>query len=187
MVLPGPDVDTAALDRRAWLFAAVGAAVSQLPVRAQGMAEGSIALLRVDGAVRMPLVLTAAQLGSLPWRDYSEVREVRQGESTARQAVAYRGLPLRELLDMAQLLPDRHAVRRTVFLLTASDGYRVSFSWGELFNSSLGEGVILVRVQDGRDLIEVDGFVALRSLHDSRPGPRHVRKLTRVEVLVPGG
>lgn len=187
MVLPGPDVDTAALHRRAWLFAAVGAAVSQLPVRAQGMAAGSIALFRVDGAVRMPLVLTAAQLGSLPWRDYSEVREVRQGESTARQAVAYRGLPLRELLDMAQLLPDRHAVRRTVFLLTASDGYRVSFSWGELFNSSLGEGVILVRVQDGRDLIEVDGFVALRSLHDSRPGPRHVRKLTRVEVLVPGG
>lgn len=63
----------------------------------------------------------------------------------------------------------------------------MSFSWGELYNSSLGEGVILVRSQDGRELIEADGLPALRSFHDTRSGPRHVRWLERVEVLLPGG
>lgn len=70
---------------------------------------------------------------------------MQQGARTVKPGVRYQGLPLRELLDQAVLAPDRHAVRRAVVLLTARDGYRVSFSWGELYNSSLGDGVILVR------------------------------------------
>jgi hypothetical protein len=62
----------------------------------------------------------------------------------------------------------------------------VSFSWGELYNSALGDGVMLVRSPDGRDLIDADGLPALRSLNDTRSGSRHVRWLQRVEVLLPG-
>lgn len=154
--------------------------------RAQTPGEAAT-LLRVVGAVQTPLAFTREQLQALRWRDHAEEREVQQNGRAVKLAVRYQGLPLRELLDQAVLTPDRHAVRRAIVLLTARDGYRVSFSWGELYNSPLGEGVILVRLQDGRDLIEADGLPALRSLYDTRSGPRHVRWLERVEVLVPGG
>lgn len=178
------------LPRRTLLLSALpalSAIAGALPAVAQGTGAASPVLLRVTGAVQTPLELTRDQLLALRWRDYAEEREVQQGGQAVKLAVRYQGFPLRELLDRAVLTPDRHAVRRAIVLLTARDGYRVSFSWGELYNSASGEGVILVRSQDGRDLIEVDGLPALRSLHDTRSGPRHVRWLERVEVLVPGG
>lgn len=154
---------------------------------ARAQAPGQVVpLLRVDGAVQTPLALTREQLEALPWRDYAERREVQQDGRTVQLGVRYQGYPLRDLIDRAGLSPDRHALRRAVVLLTARDGYRVGFSWGEIYNSALGEGVILVRSQDGRDLISADGLPALRSLQDTRSGPRHVRWLERIEVRVVG-
>ena len=172
--------------RRTFLLSALAGLAVVPPARAQSAAQTPPVLLRVVGAVQIPQALTRDQLQALPWRAYAEEREVQQGGQAVKLAVRYQGFPLHELLDQAVLTPDRHAVRRAIVLLTARDGYRVSFSWGELYNSSLGDGVILVRSQDGRDLIEADGLPALRSLHDTRSGPRHVRWLERVEVLLPG-
>jgi hypothetical protein len=98
----------------------------------------------------------------------------------------YQGVLLRQLLDQAGLKPDRRAIRKAVILLTAQDGYQASFSWGELFNSQLGDGVVVILRQNTDELLETDGFVSLRSLQDTRSGPRHVRWLTKIEVLLPG-
>lgn len=100
--------------------------------------------------------------------------------------IRYQGVPLKELLDHAGLKPDRREIRKTVVLLAAKDGYQASFFWSELYNSSLGDGVIVVLRQDNVDLLEVEGFLpALRSFQDLRSGPRHVRWLTQIEVLLP--
>lgn len=174
------------LPRRALLVSALFGVAGTLPCFAQTVDSPALVLLRVRGAVQTPLELTREQLEALRWRDYTEEREVQQGGQAVKLAVRYQGFPLRELLDRAVLTPDRHALRRAIILLTARDGYRVSFSWGELYNSSAGEGVVLVRSQDGRDLIETEGLPSLRSLYDTRSGPRHVRWLNQIDVLVPG-
>jgi hypothetical protein len=95
------------------------------------------------------------------------------------------GVPLKELLDRAGLKPERHEIRKAVVLLTAKDGYQASFSWGELYNSGLGDGVIVVLREGDDELLDTDGLPALRSLQDLRSGPRHVRWLQRIEVIVP--
>lgn len=170
------------LRRRVVLLSALAGLVAGPPARAQGAV-----LLRLQGAVQTPLALTREQLLALRWRDYAEERTVVQDGRPVKLAVRYQGFPLRELLDQAVLAPDRRAVRKAIVLLTARDGYQTSFSWGELYNSGLGDGVILVRAQDGRELLETDGLLALRSLQDLRSGPRHVRWVERIEVLLPAG
>lgn len=142
-------------------------------------------LLEIGGAVNNPLRLSRADLQALARRDYSEERTVTQDGKQAQVAIRYQGVPLKELLDRAGLQPDRREIRKAVVLLTAKDGYQASFSWGELYNSALGDGVILVLRQGETDLLEADGLPALRSLQDLRSGPRHVRWLARIEVLVP--
>jgi hypothetical protein len=47
-------------------------------------------------------------------------------------------------------------------------------------------GLLLLRQGDD-DLLARDGLPSLRSLQDVRPGPRHVRWLTSVEVLLAPG
>lgn len=144
------------------------------------------ALLTVQGAVQQRLLLDRDALARLSWREFTEIRQIGQASATEQVTVRYQGLPIRELLDQAVLAPDRRAVRRAVVVLTAKDGYQAVFSWGELYNSRLGEGVILVRSQDDRDLLQDDGAPALRSLYDIRSGPRHVRWLQKIEVLMVG-
>ncbi len=142
-------------------------------------------LLEIKGEVQQPLSLSRADLLSLTRRDYAEQRTVTQDGKEAQMAVRYEGVPLRELLERAGLKPGRRDIRKAIVLLTAKDGYQASFSWGELYNSALGDGVIVVLRQANDELLDSDGLPGLRSLQDMRPGPRHVRWLARIEVQLP--
>ncbi len=144
-------------------------------------------LLQVGGLVQHKLALTAQDLRALPQKDYTEKRSVIVDGREVTQTVLMRGIPLRALLDRAGLAPDRHAVRRSYVLLTAQDGYQTVFSWGELYNTRGGDDVLVLLHHGDDDLLARDGFPSLRSLQDIRPGPRHVRWLTSVEVLLAPG
>jgi hypothetical protein len=142
-------------------------------------------LLAVTGQVRQALALGRTDLLALQRRDYSDLRTVTQDGKETQIASHRQGVPLKELLDRAGLKPDRHEIRKAVVLLTAKDGYQASFSWGELYNTGLGDGVIVVLREGDDELLDTDGLPALRSLQDLRSGPRHVRWLQRIEVIVP--
>ena len=141
-------------------------------------------LLQVGGMVQHKLALTAQDLQALPQKDYTEKRSVIVEGREVTQTVLMRGIPLRALLDQAGLASDRHSVRRAYVLLTAQDGYQTVFSWGELYNTRGGDDVLVLLKHGDDDLLARDGFPSLRSLQDVRPGPRHVRWLTSVDVLL---
>jgi hypothetical protein len=141
-------------------------------------------LLQVGGLVQHKLALTAQDLKALPQKDYTEKRSVIVDGREVTQSVLMRGIPLRALLDQAGLAPDRHAVRRAYVLLTAQDGYQTVFSWGEIYNTRMGDDVLVLLRHGDDDLLARDGFPSLRSLQDLRPGPRHVRWLNSAEVLL---
>lgn len=141
-------------------------------------------LLQIGGMVHNRLTLTGKDLQALPQKDYTEKRSVIVDGREVVQAVTMRGVPLRALLDRAGLASDRHSVRRAFVLLTAHDGYQTIFSWGELYNTRLGDDVLVLLRHGEDDLLARDGLPSLRALQDVRPGPRHVRWLTSVEVLL---
>lgn len=144
-------------------------------------------LLQFGGMVQHKLTLTAEDLQALPQKDYTEKRSVIVDGREVTQTVLMRGIPLRALLDQAGLASDRHSVRRAYVLLTAQDGYQTVFSWGELYNTRMGDDVLVLLKHGDDDLLARDGFPSLRSLQDVRPGPRHVRWLNSVEVLLAPG
>jgi DMSO/TMAO reductase YedYZ molybdopterin-dependent catalytic subunit len=171
--------------RRACLGLAMGCLLMPLAVLP---AAAQPALLEVRGEVQQPLSLSRVDLLALTRRDYAEQRSVTQDGKEGKDAVLairYQGVPLKELLDRAGLKPGRRDIRKAIVLLTAKDGYQASFSWGELYNSALGDSVIVVLRQGSDELLDTDGLPGLRSLQDTRPGPRHVRWLVRIDVQLP--
>ena len=95
----------------------------------------------------------------------------------------YSGVRLVDLLREADIRQDaRHALRRTYIMATATDGFQAVFSWSELFNTAVGRGVLVAFERDGAALRDGEGRIALVSLGDERPGTRHVKWLTRIEV-----
>jgi len=141
--------------------------------------------LEVQGSVQDRLSLSRQDLLAMTLKKFEEQRTVTQeGQQVARKLI-FEGVLLRDLVERAQPSPDRRQIRKTVVLLTATDGYQTSFSWGELFNSPLGDGVVVILRQDGQDVVQTDGWPSLRSLQDLRSGPRHVRWLKRIDVVLP--
>jgi hypothetical protein len=105
------------------------------------------------------------------------------GSGTTDRAVVYTGVLLRELLANSGFASATDRSARTSFVeAVATDGYRAVFSWGELFNSQVGEQAVIIAAQDGKPLDLAVGPLALRSLADLRPGPRHVRNLCALIV-----
>ena len=64
------------------------------------------------------------------------------------------------------------------FVVTATDRYRAVFSWPEITNTAVGDGVLLLFERDGKPLDEREGRIALVSTADlkARPAPRAQRR-----------
>ncbi|TKC90359.1 molybdopterin-binding protein [Trinickia terrae] len=100
----------------------------------------------------------------------------------------YRGARLTDVIGAAGLLNESPTdFKRTVFMAVAHDGYAVTFSWHELFNTPVGERVLIAYECDGQPLGAEEGAPILFSGSDRHSAPRHVKRLARIvaRVLVP--
>ncbi|MBL8327969.1 MAG: sulfite oxidase-like oxidoreductase [Rubrivivax sp.] len=134
------------------------------------------------------LELDAVALAQLPATTLVQQQSVAAAGAASGAALQRREWQLSGVLARDVLLaagfgePGDRAARNAWVEALASDGYRALFSWGELFNSPAGDQVLVIRAQDGRTLDSAAGPLALRSLGDLRPGPRHVRQLCALIV-----
>jgi DMSO/TMAO reductase YedYZ molybdopterin-dependent catalytic subunit len=143
-------------------------------------------VLELTGRFQRPLSLGLEQLKryesvlATPFdlRCYTTNRFIRSVEP-------YRGVRLTTLIEEAGL-PNREVAefKRTVFVAVGHDGYVVTFSWHELFNTPVGQQVIVAYECDGRALDVADGAPILFSGMDILPAPRHVKRLARIEAHV---
>lgn len=129
-----------------------------------------------------PLALRRSDLDALPPQTVSSRRIVERGGARDEQALVYGGWLLRDVLARAGFGDAQRGTRTWIVEAVATDNYRAVFSWGELYNTALGDQVYVIGAQDGRPLDDAAGPLALRALADQRPGPRHVRNLCALIV-----
>ncbi len=139
--------------------------------------------ITVTGAVEHDLRLGVDQLREFPPQQIGEVPLVCQTGANVGKLENFRGVRLRDILDRAVIrAPGHNDVKKMVIVASASDGYTVVFSWSEVFNSPVGDGVLVFFEKDGLPLADDEGRIALVSSRDIRTGPRHVRWLQDIEV-----
>jgi len=164
------------IDRRRgllWLVLGLSWIAFVAPSNAQGTAT-----IRVTGSVEHSLSLGVDDLRRLPATRIEDTRGERGVEPRR-----YTGVLLRDVLDRAKLVERQpRELRKSIVVATASDNYRVVFSWAELYLSPIGSGVFVVYERDGAPLAPGEGPIALVSLQDTSPGPRHVKWLQTIDV-----
>lgn len=143
------------------------------------------ATLKVSGEVEASIMLTIDDLKKLPEKHINDVRSIEQDGRREERTRRYVGVLLRDVLDLAKLVERQpRGLRKSVVIATARNGYKVVFSWAELYLSPIGDGALIVYERDGAPLLDSEGPLALVSLKDTRPGPRHVKWLQSIEVRV---
>ena len=68
------------------------------------------------------------------------------------------------------------------FVCTASDNYKVVFSWNEIFNNETGKHVMVITQQEGKNAAIPDNRIALISPTDEATGRRYVKGLQKIIV-----
>ncbi|TDV34280.1 molybdopterin-dependent oxidoreductase-like protein [Paraburkholderia caballeronis] len=142
--------------------------------------------LRLTGCVLRPQAISLDALRRFPavmcapfdLRCYTTQRFIRTVEP-------YRGVLLTDLLQHAGLRCDAPGdFKRMIFLAVGHDGYAVTFSWHELFNTPVGQQAVVAYECGGNALDEDDGAPVLFSGADLVPAPRHLKRLARIETRV---
>lgn len=139
--------------------------------------------LAVRGAVEHPLSLSVDDLRAFPPQQLAEVMLTRQNGASAGKLENLKGVRLADLINKAVLVVhDHNDIKKMIVVATATDGYRVVFSWSEIFNSPAGDGMVVYFEKDGQPLGADEGRIAMVSTKDTKTGPRHVKWLQTLEV-----
>lgn len=139
--------------------------------------------IRIGGLVQQPLELSVADLRQFPSQRIGEIAVVCQTGAQRGQIENLRGVLLRDILEKAAIVSKSHNdVKKMAIVASASDDYKVVFSWTEIFNSPLGDSIVVFYERNGLPLADDEGRIALVSAQDTRTGPRHVKWLNGIEV-----
>jgi DMSO/TMAO reductase YedYZ molybdopterin-dependent catalytic subunit len=133
--------------------------------------------ISVTGAVKQPLTLTAADLAGMP-------RATAVTDNNGIQT-KYEGVWLSEILKKAGVplgAGMRGAALATYVVASASDGYQVLFSLGELDPDITDGQVLLADKANDKPLFGENGAFRLVIPKDKR-GARSVRLLSKLEVV----
>lgn len=140
-------------------------------------------VITVTGVVKHPLVLRVDDLKKFPAKSVKGVQMICLDGASKGRLPMVRGALLRDILAKAELdAPGHNDVKRMIVVATASDGYKVVYSWSEIFNSPQSDGMIVYYEKNGQSIGNDEGRIAMLSTKDVRTGPRHVKWLKSLEV-----
>jgi len=141
-------------------------------------------VLRVDGLLPESRGFALAELEAMPLLDLgeTEVLCLSTGRLVSR-AGSVVGVAVRDLLLAAGMarLP-KMQLKQCLVVCHGADGYRAIFSWNEVFNTAVGERILVIVRKDGRRLGREAPELSLISAHDLRTGPRNLHRLVRIEL-----
>ena len=139
--------------------------------------------LKILGLVPRPRVFTVGDLVSLGRHQLGPTQVLCFSGRAIVQVDSYAGARLVDVLDQCGLSErPRPELKRCVVRARGQDGYEAIFSWNELYNSTIGEKVLVLYEKNSAPLDAHLGTVCLISANDARLGPRHLRGLSQVTV-----
>jgi hypothetical protein len=138
----------------------------------------------ISGEVFSPLTVSVMDLKK--WKEVTIgdlVITNHEGEKKS-EAKGLKGVLLKEILQTVEIKSESPKVlSEYYFVFTASDGYKVVYSWNELFNTSVGESVYLVTEKNGKTITEMDDSILVVSTKDFKTGRRNMKGILSIDVM----
>ena len=68
------------------------------------------------------------------------------------------------------------------FLFVASDGYKMVFSFNEIYNTEIGKNLFLVTEMSGKPIADMDNRIMIITTKDFKGGSRNMKWLEKIIV-----
>jgi len=139
---------------------------------------------RITGLVKKEITFRISDIGHYRQDSLGDlIIRNRKGDEKSR-AKNLKGILLKTLLDAAGIVAEKPKDYASIVIkLTASDGFVNVFSWNELFNTEIGDHVYMITEMNGLDIAHMPERILVFSMADINQGSRHLKGLTKVELL----
>lgn len=134
----------------------------------------------VKGDVEFPLQLTVDSLKKMKVVTIDNFKITGKGGVVKREIKVCKGVLLKDILDKAKIKQEDHKDRNFYIVARASDDYKATFSWAEIFNNPTGENAFILFEENGKPI--KNGEMIAICKNDIATGPRHVYWLKSIEV-----
>jgi hypothetical protein len=153
---------------------------------AQTPTDASTKEFRIVGKVKTEKVVSLSDLKSYKSVDLQDIN-VSCSPRKEDKAKAVKGVLVKNILDSVAFDYEySRLLGQYYFLFVASDGYKIVFSFNEIYNTEIGNNLYIVTEIDGKDASESTNKVLLLSTKDIKSGSRNVRWLSKI-VVCDGG
>lgn len=136
--------------------------------------------IEVKGDVEFPLQLSVDSLKKMKVVTIDNFKVVCQSGEIKKADKVCKGVLLKDILEKAKIRQKGHKDRNFYIVARASDDYKATFSWAEIFNNPTGENTYVLFEENGKPV--KSGEMILICKNDIKTGPRHVYWLKSIEV-----
>lgn len=136
--------------------------------------------IEVKGDVEFPLQLSVDSLKKMKVVTIDNFKVVCQSGEIKKADKVCKGVLLKDILEKAKIRQNDHKDRNFYIVARASDDYKATFSWAEIFNNPTGENTYVLFEENGKPV--KSGEMILICKNDIKTGPRHVYWLKSIEV-----
>lgn len=94
-----------------------------------------------------------------------------------------KGVPIKSLLSKYEFAYENpKELNEFYFIFKASDGYKVVFSWNEIYNTEMGNSFYIITELKNQKLASIKQRIMFLSPKDLKSGRRYIKGLERIEV-----
>lgn len=139
--------------------------------------------LKVEGRVKAEKTFSIANLDAFPKVPINDQTLYNHNGEVKGTAKNMKGVLLKTVLESIEFVYDKpKELNEFYFVFVATDGYKVVFSWNEIYNSEAGNSFYIVTEMDGKALKEMDQRILFIAAADLKPGRRYIKALEKIQV-----
>jgi hypothetical protein len=137
---------------------------------------------RIAGKVKAEKTIT---LQSLQRYKTVELKDVNTSCSPKKQekALSVKAVLLKDILDSVAFQYEKpRMLNQYYFLFAASDGYKMVFSFNEIYNTETGNNLYIVTEMNGVKAENMDSKILVLATKDIKSGTRNMKWLSKITV-----
>ena len=152
---------------------------------AQAQKENKVSdAFTITGKIRHEITINLSDLDTFATQSLNDIVITNHLGEKKNVATHVKGIPFKNILMRVELDAENPKVMSEYyFVFTANDGYKIVFSWNEIFNSSTGNNIYVITEKDGKKLRELDDRILMVCTSDFATGRRYLKSLAKITVF----
>lgn len=139
--------------------------------------------LKIEGKIKKGTTFTVADLEMFEKVEINDQKLYNHNGEAKGNLSKMKGVLLKTVLKSIEFDYQKpKELNEFYFVFIATDGYKVVFSWNEIYNTEAGNNFYLITEMDGKKLSEMEQRIAFIATADLKPGRRYIKALEKIQV-----